>query len=95
MVITKETIMEQAQVFASGWSLVGGIFDNGHAIEDAEELKDELGSMVGKLVYQRDELLAALVKAENAIRELAAECDGDYELADELATVIATAKGGV
>lgn len=43
---------------------------------------------------QRDELLAVLDKAESAIRELAVECDGDYELADALASTVASVKGG-
>jgi ADP-ribose pyrophosphatase YjhB (NUDIX family) len=30
-------IMDQAQVFASAWSLVGGPFDFGNALETAEE----------------------------------------------------------
>lgn len=43
---TIDAIMEQAQVFASGWSAVDGPFDNGHMLDDANEAKDELRSMV-------------------------------------------------
>lgn len=86
MVITKETIMEQAQVFASGWSLVGGIFDNGHALEDAEELKDELGGMVGALVKQRDELLA-VIETEHGGIHFEPEC--------AICEVVDRVKGGV
>ncbi len=39
-------LMEQAQVFASAWSLVGGKFDFGNALEEAEQAKTELRSMV-------------------------------------------------
>jgi hypothetical protein len=39
-------IMEQAQVFASAWSLVGGRFDGGTAMDDAEVAKNELRQMV-------------------------------------------------
>ncbi len=39
-------VMEQAQVFASAWSLVGGRFDDGSAIDDAEEAKAELRAML-------------------------------------------------
>ena len=39
-------IMEQAQVFASGWSLVGGRFDDGNALEFADRAKEELRSML-------------------------------------------------
>ena len=41
--------MEQAQVFASAWSLVGGRFDGGSAMDDAEEAKSELRVMVASL----------------------------------------------
>lgn len=39
-------LMEQAQVFASAWSLVGGRFDNGGALEESEAAKAELRSML-------------------------------------------------
>ncbi len=41
-------IMEQAQVFASAWSLVGGGFDFGNALQDAEDAKTELREMVAR-----------------------------------------------
>ncbi|MFP6384640.1 host nuclease inhibitor protein, partial [Pseudomonas aeruginosa] len=44
--INIDTIMSQAQVFASAWSLVGGTFDDGHAIENTEEAKAELREML-------------------------------------------------
>lgn len=42
-------IMEQAQVFASAWSLVGGRFDTGNGMSDAEDAKAELRTMVHSL----------------------------------------------
>jgi hypothetical protein len=63
---TKASVMEQAQVFASAWSLVGGIFDSGCALDDAEEAKDELAEMVGDVTQQRDDLLQALRTIANA-----------------------------
>ena len=42
-------IMEQAQVFASAWSLVGGRFDSGNAMSDADDAKAELHTMVRSL----------------------------------------------
>ena len=39
-------VMEQAQVFASAWSLVGGLFDGGSAMDDAEVAKNELRQML-------------------------------------------------
>lgn len=45
-----DQIMEQAQVFASAWSLlVGGKFDDGNALSDAEDAKAELRTMVRSL----------------------------------------------
>jgi hypothetical protein len=42
-----EQIMEQAQVFASAWSLVGGPFDTGDGLERAEEEKERLRALLG------------------------------------------------
>jgi hypothetical protein len=42
-------IMEQAQVFASSWALVGSRFDNGTALDDAKEALEELRVMVSSL----------------------------------------------
>lgn len=47
-----EQIMEHAQVFASAWSLVGGRFDLGNAMEDAEQAKIELRTMVASLARE-------------------------------------------
>ncbi len=44
-------VMEQAQVFASTWSLVGGRFDSGSCMEDAESAKEELRTMVESLAW--------------------------------------------
>lgn len=41
-----DLLMEQAQVFASAWSLVGGRFDNGNALHEAEEAREELRVML-------------------------------------------------
>lgn len=46
MTYTVEQIMEQAQVFASAWALVGGQFDDGDQLEAAELEKDLLTAMV-------------------------------------------------
>ena len=48
--ITIKSVMSQAQVFASAWSLVGGRFDNGDALEHAEEAKEELRAMLHSLL---------------------------------------------
>lgn len=41
-----ERLMEQAQVFASAWSSVGGPFDFGHAMPAAEQARAELRMMI-------------------------------------------------
>ncbi|MWK59396.1 host nuclease inhibitor protein [Pseudomonas otitidis] len=38
--------MEQAQVYASAWSLVGGPFDSGNQLQIAEEEKETLHEML-------------------------------------------------
>lgn len=43
---TLAKLMEQAQVFASAWSLVGGRFDSGNGLEEAEAAKAELCEMI-------------------------------------------------
>ena len=46
MAITIEQIMDQAQVYASAWSMVGGPFDQGNQLEQAELEKLVLLEMV-------------------------------------------------
>lgn len=46
MAITIEQIMEQAQVYASAWSLVGGPFDQGNLLEQADLEKQVLLEML-------------------------------------------------
>ncbi|MDH2197911.1 host nuclease inhibitor protein [Ectopseudomonas oleovorans] len=46
MAITIEQIMDQAQVYASAWSLVGGKFDQGNLLEQANLEKQVLLEMV-------------------------------------------------
>lgn len=41
-----ERVMDQAQVFASAWSLVGGPFDKGDGLERALADKDDLRQML-------------------------------------------------
>lgn len=46
MAISIEQIMEQAQVYASAWSLVDGPFDQGNQLQQAEEEKERLEEML-------------------------------------------------
>jgi hypothetical protein len=41
-----DSVMEQAQVFASAWALVGSRFDSGNEMENAEQQKKELRAML-------------------------------------------------
>ena len=41
-----EKVMSQVQVFASSWSLIGGVFDSGNALEHAETERNELRNMI-------------------------------------------------
>ncbi|MDH1281019.1 host nuclease inhibitor protein [Pseudomonas chengduensis] len=46
MAITIEQIMEQAQVYASAWSLVGGPFDQGNLLQQADLEKQVLQELL-------------------------------------------------
>jgi len=48
-------IMEQAQVFASAWSLVGGRFDGGNAMDDAEVAKMALHQMIEEALAKQEQ----------------------------------------
>lgn len=52
--------MEQAQVFASAWSLVGGRFDDGSMIDTANEEKEALERMLTSLQSAAEGLEEAL-----------------------------------
>ena len=57
-----DEIMEQVQVFASAWSLVGGIFDNGNMLTEAEEAKSELRKMIEALAQPAQEAEPFVIK---------------------------------
>jgi hypothetical protein len=50
-----EKVMEQAQVFASAWSLVGGVFDRGDALETAEREKVNLRKLLATAAQREGE----------------------------------------
>ena len=82
--MSTEKIMEQAQVFASAWSVVGGPFDGGDAMEVATQEKDELRRMVAELVEGRDALAAKLKDAEHDRDEFRRVMNGFAEKMAEL-----------
>ena len=47
---TIDEIMSQAQEFASGWSIVGGRFDSGDALEIATESKAMLRNLIAAAI---------------------------------------------
>ena len=51
-VMKLKAIMEQAQVFASAWALVGSRFDNGNMMDEAEVAKNELHQMIADALEQ-------------------------------------------
>lgn len=52
--ITIEMLMEQAQVYASAWSLVGGVFDKGDQLRVAEDEKARLEDMLEEFQEEID-----------------------------------------
>lgn len=75
---TTEDVMAQAQVFASAWSLVGGRFDSGDALHDANEAKKQLEQMIRAMVdaapaapAMTDAQMTAAVEREEAEQERA------------------------
>ncbi len=52
--ITINNLMEQAQVYASAWSLVGGMFDQGNQLQLAQEEKVRLEEMLEDFQEQTD-----------------------------------------
>lgn len=94
-------VMEQAQVFASTWATVGGRFDTGTAMEDADEAKEELRRMVQSLATlaaeahpPADDARVAELEAQSADWErlynnMAARCaEAEAQLAERTAAVI-------
>ncbi|WP_236233237.1 host nuclease inhibitor protein [Pseudomonas tohonis] len=62
MTISIETIMEQAQVYASAWSLVGSRFDNGGRLEQCEEEKRALRAMLEEFLSEPNNIAIGLVQ---------------------------------
>ena len=85
---TKEEIIEQAQVFASAWSLVGGPFDCGDCLESAEQEKTHLKGMVAKLCAERDELVKVLRSARNYLDEQFPMVDASELLDEEIDPIL-------
>ena len=76
--MTTNEILEQAQVFASAWSLVGSRFDSGDAIDSANNEEERLGQMIDELVKERnayakaaDEMAAAHKVERDALKDAA------------------------
>ena len=85
---TKESVMEQVQIFASAWSLVGSPFDNGDALDNAHTEKADLSTMVGDVIHQRDEALARCVRLERELDRANGFHERLAEQRDELLAVL-------
>ena len=73
-----DSLMEQAQVFASAWSLVGSKFDNGNEKENADAAKAELRRMV------EAEILAMSMRAAGLAPQMLKEALKFQEIAEAL-----------
>lgn len=62
---TVDQVMEQAEIFASAWSLVGGPFDSGDQLEQAKLEKEELLGMVEALAGEQSQLAAVIWNKPN------------------------------
>lgn len=68
-----DAIMEQAQVFASAWSLVGSRFDFGNSHDDAMAAKEELRRIVAAALTQPSGITTVFV-------DLLRDCVGPLEV---------------
>jgi hypothetical protein len=82
-----DKIMEQAQVFASAWSLVGGPFDSGVLMEQAGEAKHELRSMVADALAAQQRVLAEQAVPATEQAEAATASNAE-RMTDEQATAL-------
>lgn len=83
-----DQLMEQAQVFASAWSLVGGPFDQGLALEDAEAAKDKLREMIEDLLEQHSDQVDSMAEAVQKL------IDWHGRQTEQLETLLSAAKDG-
>ena len=74
---SRETLMAQAQVFASAWAIAGSRFDSGDGVEVAEQEKAILADMTRRLHARITELEAARFTYAS---EFAPTSDGDPDV---------------
>jgi hypothetical protein len=79
----REAIMEQAQVFASAWSLVGGPFDYGGALETAEQEKENLRALLAAASTSANVAQGAEAVATVKVYETYTGQDGWIEVTQE------------
>lgn len=66
-----ERAMAQAQVFASAWSMVGGRFDYGYALDHSNDEKASLRGILESHAQQQSAVVGALVEALKKTADLA------------------------
>ncbi|WP_425221754.1 host nuclease inhibitor protein [Pseudomonas sp.] len=76
-----DQLMEQVQVYASAWALVGGPFDQGNALELAEEEKEATRDMIEDLIEQKDDQLNGIAEC---VQQLIDWHGGRVEQVDKL-----------
>lgn len=81
--ITIDEVMEQAQVFASAWSLLGSRFDDGSKLRLSQDEKDSLEVMVGMLVEQA--ILAERQRCMRKVNDVTNGCTEESVLVAALA----------
>ena len=89
-----DAIMEQAQVFASAWSFLGGPFDNGSGLETAERERAALRTMLSKLRAEGVQAKAATADATlpDVLPELMTEGGAQYVSMATMQTVLRAAR---
>lgn len=66
---TENQIMELIQEFASSWSLVGGRYDDGSMLENANNLKQEIRSAYEALHKENEAQATRIAKLEEIINQ--------------------------
>jgi hypothetical protein len=89
-----DAVMEQAQVFASAWSLVGGLFDSGDGLAHAEQMRADLRTMVEALAAapQCPQPQAEPSPEVERMRALLTECRATLEMWKDVAPAFSLCK---
>lgn len=84
-----EQLMEQAQVFASAWSLIEGPFSSESSLDDANDEKAELEGMLDSLIEQHEAQVDGMAEVIQAL------IDWHARQVNQLKTLSSGVKAGV